>query len=113
MRAKPNLISVTPLAASKIKEMITNRNKDTVGIRLGIRTKGCSGMSYILEYSDCQNDNDQAVELHDITFLIDFKSLLFIIGTVIDYKEGEFDSGFSFANPSEKGRCGCGESFHV
>jgi iron-sulfur cluster assembly protein len=113
MKNRPQLLQVTELAASKIKEMIAARSKDTAGIRIGIRTKGCSGLSYTLEYSDSIDAQDEVIAIDDIKILIDRKSILFLIGSIMDYKEEEFSNGFFFTNPNEKGRCGCGQSFHV
>ena len=76
-------------------------------------TKGCSGLSYTLEYVDNVDTNDEVFEFDDIKIFVDPKSSLFLIGTQMDYVEGELESGFKFVNPNEKGRCGCGESFHV
>jgi iron-sulfur cluster assembly protein len=112
-KKRPQLLNVTDIAASKIKEMISARSKDTAGIRIGIRTKGCSGLSYTLEYSDQVNPTDEVIEVGDVKLLVDPKSILFLIGSTFDYKEEEFSNGFFFTNPNEKGRCGCGESFHV
>ncbi len=106
-------MSVTPLAAERIKTMIENRGKPTAGIRIGVRTKGCSGMSYTLEFADAQQPMDEIVTAGDVKLLIDPKASLFLIGTEMDYEEEKLKSGFVFRNPNEKGRCGCGESFHV
>lgn len=113
MKTTKQFINVTPLAIEKMKQMIANRNKPTRGIRIGIRTKGCSGLSYTLEFSDEQQATDQIIALDGIEIFIDPKSILFLIGTTMDFVEEEFSSGFKFTNPNEKGRCGCGESFHV
>ena len=75
--------------------------------------KGCSGLSYTLQYVDIVDDNDEIFEFDNIKIFVDPKSSLFLIGTQMDYVEGELESGFKFINPNEKGRCGCGESFHV
>ena len=93
--------------------MIASRDKPTAALRIGVRTKGCSGLSYTLEYSDSINPRDQLVEANDIKIVIDPKAILLIIGTTMDYKDEEFSSGFFFTNPNEKGRCRCGYSFHV
>ena len=106
-------MSVTPLAAERVKALIDNRGKPTVGIRIGVRLKGCSGMSYTLEFADKQEPMDEVVEAHGVRILIDAKASLFLIGTEMDYEEEKLKSGFVFKNPNEKGRCGCGESFHV
>ncbi len=112
-RPRPQVMSVTPLAAERIKAMIENRGKPTAGIRIGVRTKGCSGMSYTLEFADAQQPMDEIVTAGDVKLLIDPKASLFLIGTEMDYEEEKLKSGFVFRNPNEKGRCGCGESFHV
>ena len=106
-------MAVTPLAAERIKKMIENRGKPTAGIRIGVRSKGCSGMSYTLEFADAQQPMDEIVTAGDVKLLIDPKASLFLIGTEMDYEEEKLKSGFVFRNPNEKGRCGCGESFHV
>jgi iron-sulfur cluster assembly protein len=112
-RLRPSLINVTDLAKFKLNEMIQARGRDTAGIRIGIRTKGCSGLSYTLEYCDEVSATDEMIDVGSTKLLIDPKSILFIIGSTLDYKEEEFSTGFSFSNPNEKGRCGCGQSFHV
>jgi iron-sulfur cluster assembly protein len=112
-RARPQLMTVTPLAADRVKALIDGRGKPTAGIRIGVRTKGCSGLSYTLEFADKQEPMDEVVQAGDIKLLIDPKASLFLIGTEMDYEEEKLKSGFVFRNPNEKGRCGCGESFHV
>jgi iron-sulfur cluster assembly protein len=112
-RPRPQVMSVTPLAAERVKALIDGRGKPTAGIRIGVRTKGCSGMSYTLEFADKQEPMDEVVEAGGIKLLIDPKASLFLIGTEMDYEEEKLKSGFVFKNPNEKGRCGCGESFHV
>jgi iron-sulfur cluster assembly protein len=112
-RPRPQVMSVTPLAAERVKALIDGRGKPTAGIRIGVRSKGCSGMSYTLEFADKQEPMDEVVETAGIKLLIDPKASLFLIGTEMDYEEEKLKSGFVFKNPNEKGRCGCGESFHV
>ncbi len=107
------MITVTHSAVSQIKKMITSRSSIPHGIKLGINTKGCSGLSYTLEYVDKVDTNDEVFEFDDVKIFVDPKASLFLIGTQMDYVEGELESGFKFVNPNEKGRCGCGESFHV
>ena len=107
------MISVTTNALHQIKKLITSRENIPAGIKVGINTKGCSGLSYTLEYVDQIDVKDEVFQFDDIKIFIDPKSSLFLIGTEVDYVEGELESGFRFVNPNEKGRCGCGESFHV
>ena len=106
-------ITITPTAATRIRALLDSRGKPSVGIRIGVRTKGCSGLAYTLEFADSIEPVDEKVLYEDLTVLIDPKALLFIVGTHMDYVEEDMQSGFVFRNPNEKGRCGCGESFHV
>jgi iron-sulfur cluster assembly protein len=107
------IINVTPAAALRIQNLIEKRGKPTKGIRIAVRTKGCSGLSYTIEYADEIQKGDEIVEAHGVTLFIDPKAILFIIGTEMDYEDQIVQSGFTFRNPNEKGRCGCGESFTV
>ena len=112
-RPKPAAITVTPAAAARVQELLSKRGKPSVGIRIGVRSKGCSGLSYTIEYADERGVGDESVEQDGVTILIDPKASLFIFGTEMDFVEEKLQSGFVFRNPNEKGRCGCGESFHV
>ena len=112
-RPRPQVMTVTPAAAERVKALIEGRGKPTVGIRIGVRSKGCSGMSYTLEFAESQQPMDEVVDTQGVKLLIDPKASLFLIGTEMDYEEEKLKSGFVFRNPNEKGRCGCGESFHV
>jgi iron-sulfur cluster assembly protein len=112
-RPRPQVMTVTPTAAERAKALIDGRGKPTAGIRIGVRTKGCSGLSYTLEFADKQEPMDEVVDAGGVKLLIDPKASLFLIGTEMDYEEEKLKSGFVFRNPNEKGRCGCGESFHV
>ena len=107
------MLNVTPSAVNHIKEMISSRGKNTLGIKVGINTKGCSGLSYTMEFVVQIDDSDEMIVIDDVKIFIDKKASLFLIGTEMDYEKGELESGFKFINPNEKGRCGCGESFHV
>lgn len=111
MRAAP--IQVSEAALIRLRALLAERGKESAGIRIGIRTKGCSGLSYTLEYADEKTAFDEVVEVEGITLLIDPKAIMFILGTEMDYLEEKMQSGFVFKNPNEKGRCGCGKSFHV
>lgn len=106
-------MTVTEAAAARIQALLAKRGKPSVGIRVGVRARGCSGLTYTLEYADEKGKFDEVVESGGVTILIDPKAAMFIIGTEMDYVEDKLQSGFSFRNPNEKGRCGCGESFHV
>ncbi len=112
-RPRPQLMSITPAAAERVRELLAKRDKPAAGIRIGVRTKGCSGLSYTLEYAEAKQPGDEAVEQHGITLLVDPKASLFVIGTEMDFVVEKLKAGFVFRNPNEKGRCGCGESFHV
>jgi iron-sulfur cluster assembly protein len=106
-------ITLTDAAAARVKALLDSRGKPSAGIRIGVRAKGCSGMSYTIEFADERNSFDEVVEEKGVTVLIDPKATMFILGTEMDYVEEKMQSGFVFRNPNEKGRCGCGESFHV
>jgi iron-sulfur cluster assembly protein len=112
-RPLPAALSVTPAAIGRVRELIEKRNKPTFGIRIGVRSKGCSGLSYTIEYADERGVGDEMVEQDGVRILVDPKASLFIFGTEMDFVEEKLQSGFVFRNPNEKGRCGCGESFHV
>jgi len=113
MRTKKQALTVTEAAAERIQVMLAGRGKPSVGVRVGVRARGCSGLSYTLEYADEKGKFDEIVEDKGVTVLIDPKAVMFILGTEMDYVEEKLQSGFTFRNPNEKGRCGCGESFHV
>ena len=107
------MITITSDAIEQVKKLLKDRGKYSEGIRIGVKTKGCSGLSYTIEYVDEINSGDEKIITDDINFFIDPKATLFLIGTIMDYVEDDLQSGFQFTNPNEKGRCGCGESFHV
>lgn len=111
--ARPQAMTITDAAAERVKALLASRGKPSAGIRIGVRTKGCSGLSYTLEYADETNKFDEVVEDKGVRILIDPKATMFVIGTNMDFVSGALESGFVFTNPNEKGRCGCGESFHV
>jgi iron-sulfur cluster assembly protein len=112
-RPRPAAINLTAAAVERVKALLEKRNKPSVGIKIGVRTKGCSGLSYTIEYADAKGPADEVVEQDGVTVLIDPKATMFILGTEMDYVEEKLQTGFVFRNPNEKGRCGCGESFHV
>jgi len=108
-----NAITITPAATARVHDLLAARGKASVGIKIGVRTKGCSGLSYTVEYADEIGKFDEVVDNGGFKVLIDPKAVMFLIGTEMDYVEEKMKSGFTFRNPNEKGRCGCGESFHV
>ena len=113
MNDRPQPLSLTEAAVDRVKSLIASRGKPTYGIRVGVRTKGCSGLSYTLEFAEEKSEFDELVETSGVKVLIDPKASMFIFGTEMDFVEDKLNSGFVFRNPNEKGRCGCGESFHV
>lgn len=105
--------TITEAAAARVRQLLAKRGKPSAGIRIGVKTKGCSGLSYALEFADQKGEFDEVLEDKGVTIFLDPKAAMFIIGTEMDYVEEKMQSGFVFRNPNEKGRCGCGESFHV
>lgn len=107
------MITLTDEAEKQVCKLLDGRGKQSKGIRIGIKTKGCSGLTYSLEFVDEVENNDEKVCFSKFNLYIDPKATFFLIGTEIDFVEDELQSGFQFINPNEKGRCGCGESFHI
>ena len=105
-------ITVTQNAAERVKEFLVNRGKG-VGLRLGVKTTGCSGMAYVLEFVDELNPDDEVFEDRGVKVIVDKKSLVYIDGTELDFAKEGLNEGFKFNNPNEKAQCGCGESFTV
>src|SRR3954447_5766455 len=111
--ARMQALSGTESAAERSRALLANRRQPSLGIRVGIRSRGCSGLTYTLEYADERGKFDEVVEASGVTVIIDPKATMFILGTEMDWVEDKLQSGFTFRNPNEKGRCGCGESFHT
>jgi iron-sulfur cluster assembly protein len=105
-------ISMTQAAADHVAKFLANRGKG-VGIRLGVRTSGCSGMAYVLEFADALESDDLVFEDHGVKVIVDPKSMLYLEGTELDYTREGLNEGFKFRNPNVKDACGCGESFNV
>jgi iron-sulfur cluster assembly protein len=105
-------ISMTSAAANHVQTFLENRGKG-IGIRLGVRTSGCSGMAYVLEFADELEPEDQVFESEGVKVIVDPKSLLYLDGTELDYVKEGLNEGFRFNNPNVKDACGCGESFTV
>lgn len=112
-RKRGPAFSITTAATTRIKELMDKRQKPSLGIRVGIKTKGCSGLAYTIEYVDTVNPFDEQVQSDGITVFIDPKAIMFLLGTEMDFVQSVLESGFVFQNPNEKGKCGCGKSFHV
>ncbi|MBD1576682.1 MULTISPECIES: iron-sulfur cluster assembly protein IscA [Vibrio] len=105
-------ITMTDAAAGRVRTFLENRGKG-LGLRLGVRTTGCSGMAYVLEFVDALNEEDQVFEHDGVKIIIDPKSLVYLDGTELDFAKEGLNEGFKFNNPNVKGECGCGESFNV
>jgi iron-sulfur cluster assembly protein len=108
-----SLLTITDNAANRIKHLLSQRGKPSAGVKVGVKSGGCSGLSYTFEYADDISPYDEVVREKDVTLVIDPKAVLYLVGTQMDFVEEKLKSGFVFTNPNEKGRCGCGESFHV
>ena len=107
------VITLSDRAAERVKEIMAQTNESIVGLRVGVTTGGCAGMSYVMEYAKKANPNDEIIEDKGVKVLIDPKAIMYLLGTEMDYKKEEFSSTFVFINPNETERCGCGESFKV
>ncbi len=106
------MIHLTDAAAKHISEFLANRGSG-LGIRVGVKTAGCSGLSYVLEFVDTPDSNDEVFESGGVNVFIDPKSLVYLNGLTMDFVTEGLNSGFKFTNPNQKGECGCGESFTV
>lgn len=105
-------ITLTPTALARVKELMS-KNSDMAGLRVGVKTRGCNGLSYTLEYAKEKLKFDEVVEQNGVKIFIDAKAQLTLLGTEMDYVDNELNSEFVFHNPNIKGTCGCGESFQV
>lgn len=108
-----NMITLTPKAVGKVKEIVSQSSGEALGLRVGIAQKGCSGLAYVVEYAKEKRAYEEVIEQDGVSVFIDPAAQMFLIGSSMDYEDGRFASGFVFSNPNEKGRCGCGESFIV
>jgi len=105
------MITLTPVAASKVQELLAQRGTPEVGLRIGVRGGGCSGNSYFMEFCEAESPGDEVVESNGVKLYVDLKSMVLLGGTEIDYVEGLMGAGFKFNNPNVKHSCACGESF--
>ena len=107
------LLTLTDAAADRVKSLMSEANSEVIGLRIGIKTAGCSGMKYNVEYAKEIKPFEEKITSKEIVICIDPAAVMFLIGSEMDYKEEKFNSGFEFSNPNEIARCGCGESFTV
>jgi iron-sulfur cluster assembly protein len=110
---REQVIKLSDNAASRIKEIMSQAANSTIGVRVGVKSGGCAGMSYVMEYAKDVKPNEEVVEDKGVKVLIDPKAVMYLLGTEMDYKKEKFTSQFIFKNPNETERCGCGESFKV
>ena len=107
------IISLSDNAAKRIKEIMSSAEKDSLGVRVAVKSGGCAGMSYIMEYTKEENPTDEVIEEKGVKLFIDSAAIMYLLGTQMDYKKNDFSSSFVFNNPNETERCGCGESFKI
>ena len=107
------IIKLSDSAALRIKEIMSNAEKDSLGVRVSVKAGGCAGMSYVMEYTKELNPNDEVVEDKGVKVFVDPGAVMYLLGTEMDYKKEELSSSFVFNNPNETERCGCGESFKI
>jgi len=107
------VITLSDRAAERVKEIMAQAKEPIVGVRVGVSSGGCAGMSYVMEYAKKINPNDEIIVDKGVQVLIDPKAIMYLLGTEMDYKKEELSSTFVFKNPNETERCGCGESFKI
>ena len=107
------VISLSDQAANRIKEIMLSAENGSIGVRVGVKSGGCAGMSYVMEYLKEVNPTDELIEDKGVKVYIDAAAVMYLLGTEMDYKKEKFSSQFVFKNPNETERCGCGESFKV
>jgi iron-sulfur cluster assembly protein len=112
-RPRPAPITLTPAAEARIARLMAQAPEGTAGVRLSTPRRGCSGLAYSLDYAQAAKPGDEAIAVGGTTLFIDGGSLLYLVGSVMDWREDDFSAGFVFNNPNAKGACGCGESFTV
>jgi len=112
-REKPPVLRVTPAAAAQLRKLIEQHSPDAFGIRVGVREGGCNGKTYKMDFATEKSPTDEEVDIDGVRLLIDPMSIMYLIGTEMDFVTETLASSFVFRNPNESGRCGCGESFSV
>ena len=105
------IIKLSNNAVSRIKEIMSNAEKTVIGVRIGVKSGGCAGMSYTMEYAKEIKPNEEMIEYKGVKVFVEPKAIIYLLGTEMDYKKEKFSSQFVFNNPNETERCGCGESF--
>ena len=110
---KEQIIRLSDNAAQRIKEIMANAGNSAIGVRIGVKSGGCAGMSYVMEYAKEAKPNEEIIVDKGVKVLIDPSAIIYLLGTVMDYKKEKFSSQFVFKNPNETERCGCGESFKI
>ncbi len=105
------VIKLSDNAVSRIKEIMSKADNSAIGVRVGVKSGGCAGMSYVMEYAKEVKKNEEVIEDKGVKVFIDPNAIMYLLGTEMDYKKEEFSSQFVFKNPNETERCGCGESF--
>ena len=113
LRQRPAAVNLTPAAEARVAELMSKAPDGTVGVRLSTPRRGCSGLAYSVDYVTEAQPFDERIETPGGVFYIDGASVLYLIGSTMDWQEDDFAAGFVFANPNAKGACGCGESFTV
>jgi len=107
------VIKLSDNAANRIKEIMSKADNSAIGVRVGVKSGGCAGMSYVMEYAKEVKKNEEIIEDKGVKVFIDANAVMYLLGTEMDYKKDKFSSQFIFKNPNETERCGCGESFKV
>ena len=107
------VIKLSDNAANRIKEIMSKADNTAIGVRVGVKSGGCAGMSYVMEYAKESRKNEELIEDKGVKVFIDANAIMYLLGTEMDYKKDKFSSQFVFKNPNETERCGCGESFKV
>ena len=107
------IIKLSDNAAQRIKEIMSKAERNSIGVRVGVKSGGCAGMSYVMEYTKNPNPNDEVIEDKGVKVYVDSAAVMYLLGTEMDFKKDKFSSQFVFNNPNETERCGCGESFKI
>jgi iron-sulfur cluster assembly protein len=113
VRARPAAIQLTPAAEARIADLMSRAPEGAIGVKLSTPRRGCSGLAYSVDYVTNEVKFDEKIETPGGTFYVDGGSVLYLVGSTMDWVEDDFAAGFTFANPNAKGACGCGESFTV